>query len=132
MKRMMFLFLVVIISLLFISCDKCIATEEIECSGIVYDKQYKSSWVQPITHRAGKITTVTYVTHPAQYNVCVYTDAKGVRIEGKINNKTLYDNCSNGDTLTCYYIQKTYLKKKYSYKYWTFSNLKLRYYVDED
>ena len=132
MKKLMFWFLLVIASLLFISCDECLATEEIECSGIVYDKQYKSSWVQPIVHHAGKVTTVTYVTHPAQYNVYVYTNAKGMRLEGRINNKNLYNNCSNGDSLTCYYVQKTYLKKKYDYKYWTFSDLKLRYYVDED
>lgn len=130
MKRLIFLF--IIVSALFVSCDKCIEIKEVDCSGIVYDKHYKSSWTQPVVHRAGKVTTVTYITHPAQYNVYVYATPMNVRLEGQINNKTLYDNCSNGDTLTCYYIQKTYLRKKDNSRYMTFSNLRLRYYDNED
>ncbi len=131
MKRMMFLFLLIIVSVLFVSCDKCIEVKEVDCSGIVFDKHYKSSWVQPIVHSTGKVTSVTYVTHPAQYNVCFYATPMNARIEGQINNKTLYNNCSNGDTLTCYYIQRTYQKKDNS-RYMTFSDLRLRYYSDED
>lgn len=131
MKRILFLFLFIIISVLFISCDKCIEVKEVDCSGIVFDKHYKSSWVQPIVHSTGKVTSVTYVTHPAQYNVYFYATPMNVRIEGQINNKTLYNNCSNGDILNCYYIQRTYQKKDDS-RYMTFSDLRLRYYFDED
>lgn len=129
MKKLIFLF--VIVSVLFISCDKCIEVKEVDCSGKVFDKHYKSSWVQPIVHSTGKVTSVTYVTHPAQYNVYFYATPMNVRIEGQINNKTLYNNCSNGDTLNCYYIQRTYQKKDDS-RYMTFSDLRLRYYSDED
>lgn len=129
MKKLIFLF--AIVSVLFISCDKCIEVKEVDCSGIVFDKHYKSSWVQPIVHSTGKVTSVTYVTHPAQYNVYFYATPMNVRIEGQINNKTLYNNCSNGDTLTCYYIQRTYQKKDNS-RYMTFSDLRLRYYSNED
>jgi hypothetical protein len=129
MKKLIFLF--IIVSVLFISCDKCIEIKEVDCSGKVFDKHYKSSWVQPIVHSTGKVTSVTYVTHPAQYNVYFYATPMNVRIEGQINNKTLYNNCSNGDTLTCYYIQRTYQKKDNS-RYMTFSDLRLRYYFDED
>ena len=130
MKRLIFLF--IIVSVLFISCDKCIEVKEVDCSGIVYDKHYQSSWVQPMVCSTGKTTTVTYITHPAQYDVYFYATLMNVRLEGQVDNKTLYNNCSNGDTLTCYYIQKTYLRKKDNSRYMTFSNLRLRYYDDED
>ena len=126
MKRLIFLF--VIVSALFVSCDKCIEVKEVDCSGIVYDKHYKSSWMLPVVHRVGKVTTVTYVTHPEQYNTLFYATVMGIRLEGKVNNKQLYNNCTVGDKLTCYYIRKTYLRKKDDSKYYTFSSLKLKYY----
>ena len=86
----------------------------------------------PIYHTVGKVHTVTHVTHPAQYNTLFYTTVMGIRLEGRVNNKQLYNNCTVGDKLTCYYIRKTYLRKKDDSKYYTFSSLKLKYYYDEE
>ena len=124
--------LIIISSLLFIGCNKCLDTEEISCIGTVYNKEYKASHITPIYHTVGKVHTVTYVTHPAQYNTLFYVTVMGIRLEGKVNNKQLYNNCAIGDKLTCYYIRKTYLRKKDDSEYYTFSSLKLKYYYDEE
>ena len=39
--------LIIISSLLFVGCDKCLDTEEISCTGTVYNKEYRASYTTP-------------------------------------------------------------------------------------
>lgn len=84
MKKIISMSLVIImISLCFVGCAKCIGTETNVEQVEVIDTYHRSAWIQPVV--SGKVRT--FIHHPAVYQVIVsYND-----VEYRVNGKETYD-----------------------------------------
>lgn len=89
MKKLLAILLLVITCLSFAACSNRtpVETSEELVYATVTDEYYRDSWVQFIPHKVGKITTMTTISHSAQYKITV----KHKSLEETFNDQTFYE-----------------------------------------